>query len=181
MLRFHQLQGSSKSRPNSMDVNYVDSWKTWISDGKRPKIQPSTPFFCFRIGFNGTNEGCGFCSSISQIIVPINGVTLLVLCCFLSGFIETTLKLTAHRTKPNSFGTVDGRNPKQHLRCMKPWKTWYKLPTSTGDRRISEPSTVTTYFSQEESSGTVSRVQGSPRGQYLGIFQPPQQQEGRSW
>ena len=48
MQRFHELQGSSKSRPNSMDVNYVDSWnRTWISDGKRPKIQPSTPVVFF--------------------------------------------------------------------------------------------------------------------------------------
>ena len=34
------------------------------------------------------------------------------------------------------------RNPANHLGCAKPGKSWHKLPTSTGDRRISEPSTV---------------------------------------
>ncbi len=29
-----------------------------------------------------------------------------------------------------------------HLGCIKPCKQWDRLPTSTGDRRISEPSTV---------------------------------------
>ena len=29
-----------------------------------------------------------------------------------------------------------------HLGRIKPWKQWGKLPTSTGDRRISEPSRV---------------------------------------
>ena len=31
-----------------------------------------------------------------------------------------------------------------HLGYIKPRKSWDKLPTSTGDRRISEPSTVRT-------------------------------------
>ena len=29
-----------------------------------------------------------------------------------------------------------------HLGCIKPYKQWDKLPTSTGERRISEPSTL---------------------------------------
>ena len=40
------------------------------------------------------------------------------------------------------FPTVDRRNPANHLGFIKPCKQWDKLETSTGDRRISEPSTV---------------------------------------
>ena len=43
--------------------------------------------------------------------------------------------------------TVGGTNPANHLRCIKPRKEWDKLPTSTGDRRISEASTVSFGFS----------------------------------
>ena len=32
--------------------------------------------------------------------------------------------------------------PNNHLEFIKPCRYWDKLPTSTGDRRISEPSTV---------------------------------------
>ena len=32
--------------------------------------------------------------------------------------------------------------PNNHLGCITPCKKWDKLPTSTGERRISEPSTV---------------------------------------
>ena len=39
--------------------------------------------------------------------------------------------------------TVDGSEiTNNHLECIKPCKQWNKLPTSTGDHRISEPSTV---------------------------------------
>ena len=37
--------------------------------------------------------------------------------------------------------TVDGRNTKQPPGMYKTEKWWDKLPTSAGDRRISEPST----------------------------------------
>ena len=40
------------------------------------------------------------------------------------------------------FPPVDGSEIRHHLGCIKPCKSWDKLPTSTGDRRISEPSTV---------------------------------------
>ena len=33
--------------------------------------------------------------------------------------------------------TVDGRNPGNHPGCIKPCKQWDKLPSSTGERRIS--------------------------------------------
>ena len=33
-----------------------------------------------------------------------------------------------------------------HMGCITPGKEWNKLPTSTGDRRISEPSTVLLIF-----------------------------------
>ena len=35
------------------------------------------------------------------------------------------------------YNTVDGRNPANHLGCLKPCKQWDKLPTSTGVSRIS--------------------------------------------
>jgi len=38
--------------------------------------------------------------------------------------------------------TVDGRNPAPPFGCMKPYKYWGTLPISTGERLISEPSTV---------------------------------------
>ena len=42
-----------------------------------------------------------------------------------------------------SCNTVDGSEiPNNHLSRIKPCKYWDKLPTSTGERRISEPSTV---------------------------------------
>ena len=37
--------------------------------------------------------------------------------------------------------TVDGRNPANHLGFIKPRKQWDIYTISTGDRRISEPST----------------------------------------
>ena len=40
------------------------------------------------------------------------------------------------------FDTFDGRNPAPPGMVLKPCKFWDKLPTSTGDRRIYEPSTV---------------------------------------
>ena len=36
--------------------------------------------------------------------------------------------------------------PNNHLDFIKPCRKWDKLPTSTGDRRISEPSTVFQQF-----------------------------------
>jgi len=33
---------------------------------------------------------------------------------------------------PCSIATVDGRNPANHLGCIKPGKYWDKLPSSTG-------------------------------------------------
>jgi len=39
--------------------------------------------------------------------------------------------------------TVDASElPNNHLLSMKPYEKWDILPTSTGDRRISEPSAV---------------------------------------
>ena len=38
--------------------------------------------------------------------------------------------------------TVDGRNSAPPGMVLKPCRQWDKLATSTGDRRISEPSTV---------------------------------------
>ena len=42
------------------------------------------------------------------------------------------------------YNTVDERNPAPPGMVIKPCKYWDKLPTSTGDRRISHPSTVDT-------------------------------------
>ena len=42
----------------------------------------------------------------------------------------------------HSFDTLDGRNPAQPGTYPKPCKSLDKVPTSTGERRISEPSTV---------------------------------------
>ena len=44
--------------------------------------------------------------------------------------------------QPTLVGHTVDEKILHHLTCMKPYKQWDKLPTSTGDRRISEPSTV---------------------------------------
>ena len=44
--------------------------------------------------------------------------------------------------KKKAVASVDGRNPLQHLGCMKPCQQWDKLPTSTGDRRISSINSI---------------------------------------
>ena len=41
-----------------------------------------------------------------------------------------------------------------HLGCMKPYKQWEKLPTSTGDRQISAINSISTLNPNPDSFGT---------------------------
>ena len=53
---------------------------------------------------------------------------------------ETQMILTGFHRVLYVGDTVDGRNPVNHLGCLKPWKSWDKLPNSTGAGFL--PSTV---------------------------------------
>ena len=52
------------------------------------------------------------------------------------------MRYQKHRSRLTGHDTVDGSEILHHQRCIKPCKWMDKLPTSTGERRISEPSTV---------------------------------------
>ena len=49
-----------------------------------------------------------------------------------------------------------------HLGCIKPCKYWDKLPSSTGDRRISEPSTVPTPLARPCWVWNLASTKGGP-------------------
>ena len=70
--------------------------------------------------------------------------------------------------------TGDGRNPiPNHLECRKPCKSWDNLPTSTGERWISEPSTrkkLTWKFNAKGSMGFFLLTRPDRRWGYWGDY-----------